>query len=214
MTAILNEDPPSISQVTAATPPGLQRVVHRCLEKNPEQRFQSASDMAFALEALSDTGMPRSTGSHAHLGEPASRRGIAIAGVILAVLLGVGALAYFWIRPPAVPKVSNYVQLTHDGQPKFLVGTEGSRLFLYVASGDNQGMAEMSTSGGEPRKMQLPPLSFNSPQAFVPVARRIRTSRDGRAWCATFGTTLERAHRWRFATQVGRHRRAGRSMVG
>ena len=59
MTAILNEDPPSISQVTAATPPGLQRVVHRCLEKNPEQRFQSASDMAFALEALSDTGMPR-----------------------------------------------------------------------------------------------------------------------------------------------------------
>ncbi len=33
MTAILNEDPPSISQVTAATPPGLQRVAHRCLEK-------------------------------------------------------------------------------------------------------------------------------------------------------------------------------------
>ena len=164
MTAILNEDPPSISQVTAATPPGLQRVVHRCLEKNPEQRFQSASDMAFALEALSDSGMPPSTGSHAHLGEPASRRGIAIAGATLAVLLGVGALAYFWIRPAAVPKVSNYVQLTHDGQPKSLVGTEGSRLFLYVASGDNQGMAEMSTSGGEPRKMQLPPLSFNSPQ--------------------------------------------------
>ncbi len=164
MTAILNEDPPSISQVTAATPPGLQRVVHRCLEKNPEQRFQSASDMAFALEALSDTGMPPSTGSHAHLGEPASRRGIAIAGAILAVLLGVGALAYFWIRPAAVPRVSNYVQLTHDGQPKFLVGTEGSRLFLALASGDNQGMAEVSTSGGEPRKMQLPPLSFNSPQ--------------------------------------------------
>jgi serine/threonine protein kinase len=175
MTAILNEDPPSISQVTAATPPGLQRVVHRCLEKNPEQRFQSASDMAFALEALSDTGMTPSTGSHAHLGEPASRRGIAIAGAILAVLLGVGALAYFWIRPAAVPKVSNYVQLTHDGQPKGLIGTEGSRLFLYVPSGGRsstefvasanyQGMDEMSTSGGDLIKMQLPPLSFNSPQ--------------------------------------------------
>jgi Tol biopolymer transport system component len=35
-----------------------------------------------------------------------------------------------------------------------------------MASGDNQGMAEMSTSGSEPRKMQLPPLSFNSPQAL------------------------------------------------
>ncbi len=85
MTAILNEDPPSISQITATTPPGLQRVVHRCLEKSPEQRFQSASDMAFALEALSDSGMTTSTGSHAHLGEPASRRGIAIAAAALAV---------------------------------------------------------------------------------------------------------------------------------
>src|SRR3974390_964611 len=56
MTAILNEDPPSISQITAAAPPGLQRVVHRCLEKSPEQRFQSSSDLAFALEALSDSG--------------------------------------------------------------------------------------------------------------------------------------------------------------
>src|SRR5208283_4648212 len=56
MTAILNEDPPGISQVTANIPLAMQRVVHRCLEKNPEQRFQSASDMAFALDALSESG--------------------------------------------------------------------------------------------------------------------------------------------------------------
>jgi serine/threonine protein kinase len=54
MTAILNEDPPGISQVTTSIPAALQRVVHRCLEKNPEQRFQSASDLALALDALSD----------------------------------------------------------------------------------------------------------------------------------------------------------------
>ena len=56
MTAILNDDPPGISQIARTTPPGLQRVVHRCLEKSPEQRFQSASDLAFALEALSESG--------------------------------------------------------------------------------------------------------------------------------------------------------------
>src|SRR5271169_1026942 len=61
MAAILNEDPPSISQIAPASPPGLQRVVHRCLEKSPEQRFQSASDLAFALEALSDTATSTST---------------------------------------------------------------------------------------------------------------------------------------------------------
>src|SRR5215470_14922080 len=65
MTAILNEDPPSISQMTPTAPPGLQRVVHRCLEKSPEQRFQSSSDLAFALEALSDSGITSSsTGTH------------------------------------------------------------------------------------------------------------------------------------------------------
>jgi serine/threonine protein kinase len=51
MTAILNDEPSGISQIVQTTPPGLQRVVHRCLEKNPEQRFHSASDLAFALEA-------------------------------------------------------------------------------------------------------------------------------------------------------------------
>ena len=55
ISAVLTEDPPSISQITPATPPALQRVVHRCLEKNMEQRFYSAHDLAFALEALSDS---------------------------------------------------------------------------------------------------------------------------------------------------------------
>ena len=54
MTAILNEDPPSISQVTTNVPPALHRIVHHCLEKNAEQRFQSASDLSFALDALAD----------------------------------------------------------------------------------------------------------------------------------------------------------------
>lgn len=56
MSAILNEDPPVVSQLVPAISPALQRVVQRCLEKNPGQRFQSASDLAFALEALSDSG--------------------------------------------------------------------------------------------------------------------------------------------------------------
>src|ERR1017187_7014554 len=155
MTAILNEDPPSISQITAATPPGLQRVVHRCLEKSPEQRFQSASDMAFALEALSDSGMTTSTGGHPQLGGPTSRRGIAIAGAALVVLLGLGVLAYFMMRPAPAPKVSNYVQLTHDGQAKDLIGTDGSRLYLYLQGHEGQGLAEMSTSGGEPRRISI-----------------------------------------------------------
>jgi eukaryotic-like serine/threonine-protein kinase len=57
MAAILNEEPAAISQITPQIPAALQRIVLRCLEKNPEQRFQSPSDLAFALEALSDSGV-------------------------------------------------------------------------------------------------------------------------------------------------------------
>jgi TolB-like protein len=48
---ILSEDPPPLH---GRVGPGLERVVRRCLEKRPEERFQSARDLGFALEALSD----------------------------------------------------------------------------------------------------------------------------------------------------------------
>ena len=53
MSAILKEDPPDISLTNQNVPPGIERIVRHCLEKNPEQRFQSARDLAFDLEALS-----------------------------------------------------------------------------------------------------------------------------------------------------------------
>ena len=56
MTAILNEDPPALSQIAPHVPFALQRVINRCMEKNPEQRFQVASDLGYALEAVSDSG--------------------------------------------------------------------------------------------------------------------------------------------------------------
>ena len=54
MSAILKEDPPQLSETGRNVPPGLERIVNHCLEKNLAQRFQSASDVAFNLEALSD----------------------------------------------------------------------------------------------------------------------------------------------------------------
>src|SRR5262249_14393289 len=59
MSAILREDPLDLSLTNRNAPPGLERVVRHCLEKNPEQRFQSARDLAFDLEALSGLSGPR-----------------------------------------------------------------------------------------------------------------------------------------------------------
>jgi serine/threonine protein kinase len=54
LAAILNEEPPPFSQTGLEIPPGPERIARRCLEKNREERFQSASDLAFAVQALSD----------------------------------------------------------------------------------------------------------------------------------------------------------------
>jgi eukaryotic-like serine/threonine-protein kinase len=53
MNAILKEDPPDVSEVARPVPPALERIVRRCLEKKPQERFHSAHDLALALEALS-----------------------------------------------------------------------------------------------------------------------------------------------------------------
>src|SRR3990172_12694516 len=53
MNAILKEDPPEFSEVSANIPGSLDRIIRRCLEKQPADRFHSAHDLAIALEALS-----------------------------------------------------------------------------------------------------------------------------------------------------------------
>ena len=85
MTAILNDHPPDLIATDRSIPPGLARIVDRCLEKSPSARFQTASDLAFALEALSDASGSSSRVEHV---PPPVRRGREwIAWAIAALLL-------------------------------------------------------------------------------------------------------------------------------
>ena len=164
MSAILNQEPPSISQLAPGTPLSLQRVVHRCLEKNPEQRFQSASDLAFALQALSGSANSSGGAEERQTNNRTKRLQTAIAAAGLALVIGVAVLAFFWMRPAAIPKVFNYVQLTHDGRLKSLIGTDGARLYLGVPPNVyfHRGIAEISVSGGEAQTIPAP-----SPNMFA-----------------------------------------------
>jgi eukaryotic-like serine/threonine-protein kinase len=54
MSAILKEEPPDLAETNRNVSPALERIVRHCLEKNPAERFQSARDVAFNLESLSD----------------------------------------------------------------------------------------------------------------------------------------------------------------
>ena len=57
MSAILKEDPPDLAETNRNVPSALERIVRHCLEKNPAERFQSARDLAFNLEALTDVSI-------------------------------------------------------------------------------------------------------------------------------------------------------------
>jgi serine/threonine protein kinase/Tol biopolymer transport system component len=54
MSAILKEEPPDLAETNRNVSPVLERIVRHCLEKSPSERFQSARDVAFNLEALTD----------------------------------------------------------------------------------------------------------------------------------------------------------------
>ncbi len=97
--AILREDPPNILDLVPNLPPGVQRIVQRCLDKGPEQRFQSAADLAFALESAADISL---SGQRSALVLPPKNSGKAVPILIgLCVLAVPLAAILFWpkIRP-------------------------------------------------------------------------------------------------------------------
>jgi hypothetical protein len=62
LTAILNEDPPDVSESGRQVPAGLSRLLRRCLEKNPEERLQASRDLAFDLRSiLSDSEIDKTS---------------------------------------------------------------------------------------------------------------------------------------------------------
>ena len=106
-TAILHEEPPELATIDSRIPAALGRIVRRCLEKRPEDRFAAAQDVAFALEAAATATGP----SPAAVGGRGGRRRTALA--LLAVLLVgvvIGALMLSTLRP--IPAPPSYTQLT------------------------------------------------------------------------------------------------------
>ena len=91
MSAILKEEPADISGSGRNLPPPLGRIVHRCLEKDPAERFQSARDLAFNLELVSRE--ESRTGTAAAVGAKKNRRAPIVILATLAIL-AVGGLTF------------------------------------------------------------------------------------------------------------------------
>ena len=146
MSAILNEEPPAASQAAPGIPPGLLRVVQRCLEKNPEQRFHSASDLAFALDALSESGSAP-TNTFAASASPKGWRRIVATGCAVALVI---AVAVWFTLSSVNPVVESVVQLTNDGEAKTgSIETDGSRIYFNEGPTGSFRIAQVSVNGGQ-----------------------------------------------------------------
>ncbi len=102
MTAILREDPPNILDLVPNLPIGLQRILQRCLEKEPEQRFHSADDLAFVLDSASDISV--SGQRSALVSAPPVKRKKWLIPVSLLILAA--SVAIFWLWPKIHPQMA------------------------------------------------------------------------------------------------------------
>jgi Tol biopolymer transport system component len=95
MSAILKEDPPDLAETNRNVSPALERIVRHCLEKSPAERFQSARDVAFNLEALTDVSSSSRGGLRALPEEQVARRWLLplLGGLLL--LVSWAAIYYF-----------------------------------------------------------------------------------------------------------------------
>ncbi len=143
--AILHTEPPPLSGLQPLTPPGLERVVRRCLAKEPERRWQSARDLVLELEDARDKEELPATGVVPASGRARGAAGWAAAGVLLAAFVGLLLLGKrsgntpppnrlrFAIPPPSGAAFQEMPAISPDGRKlAFVATTADGRDLLFL----------------------------------------------------------------------------------
>jgi Tol biopolymer transport system component len=160
MSAILKEDPPDFAETNRNVSPALERIVQHCLEKNPESRFHSASDIAFDLEHLSGIS---STTTRAVPIAGAAPRGKLMAVVAGGVVLALAMLGVGWRlgKSSAAVPLAEYQQITFrtgsignarftpDGSVVYSASWDGGDNQLYISRTDDPGSRELGIKDAE-----------------------------------------------------------------
>ena len=172
MSAILKEEPAELSETARNVPPALERMVRHCLEKNPAQRFQSAGDLAFDLETLTQTTSAQSAVAETGTAETTSEKttarkivasrnqlfGLAGALGLAAVVMGIG----WWLgRASAHAPLPEYqpitfrtgsignARFTADGSIVYSASWDGGERQLYMGRTDDHGARELGLKDAE-----------------------------------------------------------------
>ena len=136
MTAVLKEDPPELSDSTQMVSPALSRIVLRCLEKNSEQRFQSARDLSFALSALSGTD----SSAAKRVLQPQRSASTYIRGAVIAAALIVTAVATWLFAHRATPEPQMQFAIPVAGEVSFMALSPNGSLLAFVSPDETSGI--------------------------------------------------------------------------
>jgi len=140
ITAVLREDPPEAILEQASIPVSFQQVIRHCLEKEPANRFQSARDLAFALDTLANASGGRGMRSGR------SRRVTRVVPWALAGVLLVAIFLLVWTRPTTVSP--SYRRLTfEEGTVYSARFTRDFRAIVYGAAWNGKPLQLFSTVG-------------------------------------------------------------------
>ena len=162
MSAILKEEPPDLSETNRNISPALDRIVQHCLEKNPEQRFHSASDIAFDLEHLSGATSASASGKMAAIPAPSAKSKmfavLGAAAVVALAMLGVGWKIGRSGAPVLVPQYKQITfrtgsigqaRFTPDGGIVYSAAWDGGDRQLYLSRTDDPGARELGLKEAE-----------------------------------------------------------------
>jgi Tol biopolymer transport system component len=161
LSATLAEDPLGRLDDPSRIPEEIEPILRRCLEKSPDDRFQSAADLAFQLREYAESGTRTSTARRRPvLGRRGPVAWIVPAAFLALVAFGTGALAYRAGRGSAGPGVPEYRQLTfRRGLVLSARFSPDGKTIVYGASWEGAPfrLFSMRTESPESRPLDLPP---------------------------------------------------------
>lgn len=150
--AILEKDPAPIRQLQPLTPATFERVVSTCLQKNPDERFQSARDIRLELKWIAEAPI-----AETKPGEPsAANKSLRLLPWALAAALAIAAGAWLYHRNVGHATILTYKQLTFERGFLYAArfATDG-RSVIYSASWNGQPLQIYSTDPGSPESRAL-----------------------------------------------------------